>query len=533
MIQGSMGTFSSVKGSALSFACFSAVVMYFIAGAKTARVVYPRLLEERSSDGGMMLKVHDDLTLNLRKGSVAARELRVLTEENGRLVTRFYNGEDIERNLYEDEEKIASVMVTKTASGVHMEGLVSPTHRIKPMPVSEKSDDGVVPHEIHEIEHKQMLDKTLTYRSNASKGAASERALSSRVSVPAQVTVEVFVVLDTWHHRHFTSTKHALWYLCVMVNSANIRYRDASNPEVRLLLTGVEKAVEEDYVVSAKNDNGYLFDDGTIPKFRKYAVSKKTAYGHPDIVFLMTGRDVFTVYEGKVTDAGSGIGYVCGVCTDFYVGLGEDKPGLFSGTHTFTHEAAHLLGAKHDGDGPNEAMPGHPGAKSCSWDWGHIMSYINKGPSHHRFSTCTLAQIRFVLSRAGENCWKVLSKGTYVKNVYPGMAVTFQQFCAVMPYDKENSTYEYSTVNQTNCKVRCNFSKTHWYHGYSGLESYKVKFYYDGDALDYMPCGDHHVCIQGLCKDKRQNNYYPIGERNPTRTGERSDVFTRPLRNGR
>ncbi|XP_049274685.1 venom metalloproteinase antarease TserMP_A isoform X2 [Rhipicephalus sanguineus] len=407
MIQGSMGTFSSVKGSALSFACFSAVVMYFIAGAKTARVVYPRLLEERSSDGGMMLKVHDDLTLNLRKGSVAARELRVLTEENGRLVTRFYNGEDIERNLYEDEEKIASVMVTKTASGVHMEGLVSPTHRIKPMPVSEKSDDGVVPHEIHEIEHKQMLDKTLTYRSNASKGAASERALSSRVSVPAQVTVEVFVVLDTWHHRHFTSTKHALWYLCVMVNSANIRYRDASNPEVRLLLTGVEKAVEEDYVVSAKNDNGYLFDDGTIPKFRKYAVSKKTAYGHPDIVFLMTGRDVFTVYEGKVTDAGSGIGYVCGVCTDFYVGLGEDKPGLFSGTHTFTHEAAHLLGAKHDGDGPNEAMPGHPGAKSCSWDWGHIMSYINKGPSHHRFSTCTLAQIRFVLRSASKDCARI------------------------------------------------------------------------------------------------------------------------------
>ncbi|XP_049274636.1 uncharacterized protein LOC119402510 [Rhipicephalus sanguineus] len=121
MIQGSMGTVSSVKVSALSFACFSAVVMHFVAGAKTARVVYPRLLEERSSDGGMMVKVHDDLTLNLRKGSVAARELRVLTEENGRLVTRFYNGEDIERNLYEDEKNIASVMVTKTGNGVRME----------------------------------------------------------------------------------------------------------------------------------------------------------------------------------------------------------------------------------------------------------------------------------------------------------------------------------------------------------------------------------------------------------------------------
>uniref|UniRef100_A0A131Z3A8 Reprolysin n=1 Tax=Rhipicephalus appendiculatus TaxID=34631 RepID=A0A131Z3A8_RHIAP len=178
-------------------------------------------------------------------------------------------------------------------------------------------------------------------------------------------------------------------------------------------------------------------------------------------------------------------------------------------------------------------MPGHPGAKSCPWDWGHIMSYINKGPSHHRFSTCTLAQISFVLSRAGENCWKVQSKGTYVKNVYPGMAVTFQQFCAVMPYDKENSTYEYSTVNQTNCKVRCHFSKTHSYPGYKGMETYKVNFYYDGDALDYMACGDHHVCIQGLCKDKRYISDYPESEPRPARIGKRSDVFTRPQRNGR
>ncbi|KAL1430920.1 hypothetical protein MTO96_014765 [Rhipicephalus appendiculatus] len=130
------------------------------------------------------------------------------------------------------------------------------------------------------------------------------------------------------------------------------------------------------------------------------------AYGEPDVVYLMSGRNVFTFYQGKVTDAGLGIGYVCGVCTEYYVALGEDNPGLFNGMHTFTHELAHLLGAKHDGDGPNVAMPGHPGAKNCSWNLGHIMSYINNGPSHHRFSWCTLQQIRYVLSRAGERCWK-------------------------------------------------------------------------------------------------------------------------------
>ncbi|KAL3183749.1 hypothetical protein MRX96_033825 [Rhipicephalus microplus] len=492
MIQGRMGTFSSVKLGALLFGCFFTVSMQLVAGVKTARVVYPRLLEERSSDGRMMVKVHDGLTLNLRKGSVAAQELRVLMEENGRPVTRFYNGEDIEKNLYEDEKEIASVMVTKTGNGVRMEGLLSPSHRIKPAPISEKSEDGAVPHEIHEIEYKKMLDKALYYHTNASEGVASELALESRASVPSKVTIEVFFVLDTWHHRHFQSTEHALWYLCVTINSANIRYQDASNPAVRLLLTGMEKAVHESFVVSPKNGNGYLFDDGTISNFKEYAVSKRTAFGDPDFAFLFTGRDVVAFYQGKYTEAGLGIAYVSGVCTDFYVGLGEDKPGLFSGTHTFTHETAHLLGAKHDGDEPYKAITGHPGAKSCPWDWGHIMSYINKGPSHHRFSHCTLEQISFVLSRAGEKCWI---------------------FCSSMPYDKDY-TYEHSTVNETNCKVRCSFSKTYTY----GTKTYKSTISYNGDALDYMPCKDHHhVCVQGVCKNKRDIQDPPVAELKPRR----------------
>uniref|UniRef100_L7LRD1 Putative tick salivary metalloprotease n=1 Tax=Rhipicephalus pulchellus TaxID=72859 RepID=L7LRD1_RHIPC len=514
---------SSLKWSVLSLACFSALLINFVGGVQIGRLVYPRLLEERSSDGEMVVKVHDDLTLNLRKGSVAARELRVLTEEYGRPVTRFYNGEDIERNLYEDEENVASLMVTKTGNGVRMEGLVSPSHRIKPMPVSQRSEDGTIPHEIHEIEHKEMLDKTLTYRSKASQAAPRERAMWPRVNVPPVVTVEVFIVLDKWHHRNFSSTTHALWYLCVMVNSANMRYRDASNPGVRLLLTGVEKAENEYYVVTT-SDDGYLFDDGTIPKFRLHAVRQKVAFGEPDVVYLMSGRNVFTFYEGKVTDAGLGIGYVCGVCTDYYVALGEDNPGLFNGMHTFTHEVAHLLGAKHDGDGPNLDMPGHPGAKNCSWNLGHIMSYINKGPSHHRFSWCTLQQIRYVLSRAGERCWKILSQGTSVYNVYPGMEVSFEKFCSVLPYDKENSTFDHVTVNQANCRVRCHFYKTHSYLGYYGMESVRVKYHYDEDALDYMPCGNYHVCIQGICQVKPRNITQPANWPKYPRAHEPNDV---------
>ncbi|XP_049511713.1 venom metalloproteinase antarease-like TtrivMP_A isoform X2 [Dermacentor silvarum] len=477
---------------------FVALFILAIEGKENARLVYPRLLEERSSDGRMVVHVHDDLTLNLRKSSVAAGEIRVLTEEDGRRVTRFYNGEDIEKHLYEDEEKIAAVMLTTTENGVRMEGLVGPKHRIQPTPISGRSEDGVVPHEIHEIEQKEMLDKTLSYRR---EDVPSERSSLYAGMVPAVVTVEIFIVSDKKHHRYFSRTELELRYLCILMNAANLRYKATSNPRVKLLLSGLERSQKEDYIMSP--EDGYLFDDLTIMMFKQHAVKHKSEYGNPDCVYLMTGLNVFTFYQGRMTDAGLGIGYVSGVCTSHFVALGEDEPGQFSGTHTFAHEIAHLLGAKHDGDGPDPDIPGHPGAVGCPWSDGYMMSYVNKGPEFHRFSPCSLSQIRHVVSRAGSACWKVSSQGSVVKHVYPGMAVTFKQFCSALPTDKENSTYEYATVNQSSCKVRCHFSTIYTYVWQNGVrKNYKLFFTKTQDALDYMPCGDHHVCIQGVCLEK-------------------------------
>lgn len=511
---------------------FVALLILAIEGKSNARLVYPRLLQERSSDGSMVVHVHDDLTLNLRKSSVAAGEIRVLTEEDGHRVTRFYNGEDIEKHLYEDEEKIAAVMLTTTENGVRMEGLVGPKHRIQPTPISGRSEDGVVPHEIHEIEQKEMLDKTLSYRR---EDVPSERASWYAGSVPAVVTVEVFIVSDKKHHSYFRRTELELRYLCILINAANLRYKATSNPRVKLLLTGLERSQKEDYIVTP--EDGYMFDDLTIAMFRQHAVKQKTEYGNPDCVYLMTGLNVFTFYKGKMTDAGLGIGFVSGVCTNHFVALGEDEPGQYSGTHTFAHEIAHLLGAKHDGDGPDVDIPGHPGAAACPWSDGYMMSYVNKGPEFHRFSLCSLNQIRHVVRRAGSKCWKVSSEGSVVKHVYPGMEVTFKQFCSALPTDKENSTYEYVTVNQSSCKVKCHFYRMYTYVWHNGMrENHKLSFALTQDALDYMPCGDHHVCIQGVCLDR--NSLIAVTEDESTtgemvtataaNTGRETDTKTRP-----
>uniref|UniRef100_A0A023G038 Putative tick metalloprotease 1 n=1 Tax=Amblyomma parvum TaxID=251391 RepID=A0A023G038_AMBPA len=473
-------------------------------GLQEPMLVYPRLLEERSSDGRMVVHVHDDLTLSLRKASVAAPELKVLMVEDGRPVTRFYNGKHIERDLYEDEDKIATVAVRQSRSGVRMEGLVGPSHRIEPLSVSEKSEDGVVAHRIYEIEQKKMLDKTMRHRDKAQDIALNERRLQALEVVPEAVTVEVFIVVDVAHYKTFTNTSVVLQYLCVVVNAANLRYRAASQPRVKLMLTGVEKSeVEQQNKYAFMPEDGYLFDDLTILQFKQYAYGKRVQYGYPDAVYLMTGLNVITFHNGKVTDAGLGIGFVSSVCTKSFVALGEDSPGLFSGVHTFTHEMAHILGAYHDGEGPKEVSDKHPGAKDCPWEDGHIMSYVDKGPSHHQFSTCSLKQIQYVLRKAGKSCWKVLSEGHSLDGVYPGMTVSFGTLCGTLPTDKNNSIFEYASVLTATCKVKCFFEKYVTSDVFPEMGRFKISLDYQTPALDYMPCGNHHRCIQGVCQDMR------------------------------
>ncbi|KAK8762780.1 hypothetical protein V5799_025958 [Amblyomma americanum] len=467
-----------------------------VRGSPKPKLVYPRLLEERSSDGRMVMHLHDDLTLNLRKASVAAPALRVLTEENGRPVTLFYNGKDIDKDLYEDEEKIASVAVTRNENGLHINGLVGPQHRIEPLPIAGRSEDGVVPHAIYEIEQDEMLDKALAHSEEREKA----------------VIIELFFVLDTRHHSHFSTNEKLLIYLCVMINSVNLRYGPAKNPRINFMVTGMDKSTNESYAVLAKQNDKYIFDEGTLSNLKGYVHERETKYGQPDVVYLMTGRDVYTVINGKASVNGLGIGYVASICTYSKVALGEDRPGLYTGTHTLTHELAHVLGAHHDGEA--STTYGHPGASQCSWNDGHIMSYINKGPSHHRFSWCSLNQIQYVVRRAGQDCWTIKGKGYIVQGHYPGSVVATADFCKDAIKDNQ-AVIDNVTVSERTCKVRCMYYKrdTSYVNG-----RLTWRYYQEVDALDYMSCGGNKVCIQGVCVKK------PAAE--PEATTRGSVVYT-------
>ncbi|KAH6924928.1 hypothetical protein HPB50_026534 [Hyalomma asiaticum] len=286
----------------------------------------------------MVLHLHDQLTLNLRKASVAAREFRVLEHEDGKEVMHFLDGRDLEENLHEDEKQYATVEVTRRDSGVEVEGLVGPHHRIEPMRTMERSDEGLIPHMIHEIEKKEMVDiqKAIPHKDS---WTVDERS-SGAQTPPVSITIEIFMVSDKDHFGHFRTTRELIIYLCVHMNSVNMRYTDTSAPRVQFLLMGVQK----DQFSTYKNGSDKLMESSsTLAAFRKYADGKRHEYGYPELVYLITGFDVYSEEsDGSRSMNVLGIGYVGGLCTAFFVALGEDKAGHYTGMHTLTHEAGHV-----------------------------------------------------------------------------------------------------------------------------------------------------------------------------------------------
>ncbi|KAL1451281.1 hypothetical protein MTO96_043883, partial [Rhipicephalus appendiculatus] len=77
-------------------------------------VVYPHLLEGRNEAGQMVLKVTDDITLNLEKSSVVGEEFLLRTYQGDIMEHNYLDGHLLEENLYHDLNFLASLIVSET-----------------------------------------------------------------------------------------------------------------------------------------------------------------------------------------------------------------------------------------------------------------------------------------------------------------------------------------------------------------------------------------------------------------------------------
>ena len=218
------------------------------------------------------------------------------------------------------------------------------------------------------------------------------------------VQPEVLVVVDSSLHStlggDITTTRE---YVRQFWSAVNLRFQSLSSPAVELVVVGVE-------VGSTPYLQGQKFDAGdALDKMGKYYYTQER--NSWDLVVTLTGRDLCRRKGGSCSSSTAGYAYVGGACVVNSrrskvnaVALVEDDGG-FGGVVVAAHEVAHLLGAAHDG----EPAPGYlagPGAQSCLWSDGYIMSDRRRGVRGLAWSACTQAQIRHFISSPTGACLK-------------------------------------------------------------------------------------------------------------------------------
>lgn len=144
-------------------------------------------------------------------------------------------------------------------------------------------------------------------------------------------------------------------------------------------------------VAGALTDLGkYLYREDRLPTY--------------DLAVVITKLDMCRRhYEGGRCNRGTaGFAYVGGACVVNKrlekvnsVAIIEDSGG-FSGIIVAAHEVGHLLGCVHDGSPPPSYLGG-PGATSCPWEDGFIMSDLRHTERGFRWSTCSVQQFKHFL----------------------------------------------------------------------------------------------------------------------------------------
>uniref|UniRef100_A0A131XMR0 Putative tick salivary metalloprotease n=1 Tax=Hyalomma excavatum TaxID=257692 RepID=A0A131XMR0_9ACAR len=450
------------------------------------QTVYPVIIEERSEDGSLLLQIHDGLALSLTKVSVAAEALRLRSTLNSAIVDETVNGSEIQASLFEDKLHMATVSLTKTSDGVRVSGLLSPTESIQPASFEARPSSGSLPHIVQRI--KQPLDLERTIEEKV-KGIVPRTC--NDTTMPDLVTIEVYVVSDNTHNRRFDE-RNLLLYVCIFMNTIMAIFNNLICPKVKLELVGVEKSnktQEDEYIFG----NEQLMKDVTsLHMFEMYARNNLGIYGYPDVVLLLTGRDVYESSHGGINRKVAGIAYEGGVCTDRCVALAEDIPGAFSGVIEAAHELGHSLGASHDGTEPNRHIQGHPGSLRCSSSSGRLMTYVDGGYLRYKFSKCNEEEIRHVLRARGKDCWDMKASKTYsIKKVFPGDILKPSDYCKKLY--KNNKAYNSVDFElRRHCKIKC-----------CAIASGGKRACGLHPMLDHMTCGQKKKCFQGICSSEK------------------------------
>ncbi|KAL1425203.1 hypothetical protein MTO96_019356 [Rhipicephalus appendiculatus] len=446
-------------------------------------IAYPSILEERMDGAALVVKITGDITLNLERSSVLADDLLFVTSNKEEDHVERVDTSFIQKNLYHDTHRQSSVMVRSTEGAVQVEGILGSELRIKPLLERARSLEGQIPHKIYKVEEK--ADSTtmgMAYAPSGNGGRGGNRwgnnarkhGAGNPQGKPDKFVVEVHMISDMKHQRDFRKNDDIIAYMAVMTNAVNLRYVDMARPKISFILVGITRSTDDAFAVM---EEGLLNARETLRGIEKYMNNGRVP-GNPDIVFLVSGLDMFNRPDGKMNKALGGLAYVGTVCGKRKIGEAEDTATTYSGINSIAHELCHVLGAPHDE------------TPECPWKEGYLMSYVDGGLKKFRLSRCSERSIRNIYQKLRLDCIDVQTKMDYMSKHkrYPGQIVGALYYCE-KTLKKPGIKY-YIKLNDalsSSCKMEC------CYPGF--FTNYCTRV----DILPGMSCGKGKTCRRGVC----------------------------------
>uniref|UniRef100_A0A0K8RAG3 Putative metalloprotease n=1 Tax=Ixodes ricinus TaxID=34613 RepID=A0A0K8RAG3_IXORI len=464
----------------LKCAYFSGLLLRAVHSASsTEYVVFPRLLDERGLDVERMLYIRDDIILRLKKNTVLGERFTFSETVNGTREDTIMDGKQLEANLFHDRIRMASVKVEDKNGAVEVRGILSNRLRITPLHISARSNDGLIPHKIYQVD--QRAEDTVSFKADLTRND-SESVFKA----------ELRIVVDLDYRSHFEDEKEMIEYLAICVQLVNIRYEDTKEPMVQFLLTRVERdAGMVPHMIYGKDA-----DCPSCPK-KFYAEADRTLeaansfYGHnkeQDITVFVTLLDLADNHHAGhyIENKVMGLSKFGGLCSERErIAVVEDAPPTYSMIQLVAHELAHTLGVTHDGQYPE--LPGMPPGK-CNASDGYIMAPKSHGSNNGHFSNCSINQIRAFVSNLSNDCRKVKStiKINQTKNTeLPGKDMNITRYCQLKYKRYSNITAIQEDEMKKQCKFKCCRARIN-----ECLEEI---------AVDGMPCGIDMMCFRNKC----------------------------------